>query len=104
MSDKKQKMNREEWLTLAVAAVAEVLRGRGLDVPRRAKLRVSPGWPVQNKGRCDVDGQVFDSGWSPDGTIQIFVSPTIGDGDRAAGTLAHELAHVAIGIGKGHGS
>ncbi len=94
-------MNREHWLT-EVARHAVKLFGKVKVQP----YRVTCGWPVSGglgKTRRTV-GQCFGAEWSPEAKVhEIFISPLLAKPDEVAGTLMHELCHVAAGVKANHG-
>lgn len=92
--------NREHWLTEVANATVTIFKGMSI-----AKFRVTCGWPSKNAlGRNKrAVGQCFAPECSKDGVSEIFVSPLLEKPDEVAGTLAHELAHVAAGVKAAHG-
>lgn len=98
-------MNREQWLTDAVAKLTPFFRGAGLEVP---ELRVSCGFP--SKGglatKKKVIGECWDGLCAADGKPQLFISPMLCDAATAQGvlaTLVHEMVHASIGTKAKHG-
>jgi hypothetical protein len=92
--------NREAWLT-ELAARAEVFF-RGFDLGR---YRLTCGWPSRGglAKKARRVGECYAPECSRDGTHEIFVSPVLDDPQEVAGTVCHEMAHVAAGIPAGHG-
>ena len=92
-------MNREHWLT-EVAQKIKPLFGR---VPIEP-FRVTCGWPSEGglSNRARRLGECWGPDSSSDGTHEIFISPTLEDSLEVAGTLCHEITHVAAGIEAGH--
>jgi hypothetical protein len=90
---------REAWLTELAAWLRPVFKGWTLD-----PFRVTCGWPSRAGlgARRRVLGQCFAAENSKAGVYEIFVSPLLDDPTEVAGTLAHEMAHVAAGIPAGH--
>ena len=93
-------MNREQWLT-DVAKQAEPFF-RGFKLP---PYHVTCGWPLSGGmgNRRRVVGQCFGVESSPVGTCQVFISPLLDKPLEVAGTLLHEMAHVAAGSKAKHG-
>lgn len=108
-------MNREEWLTQAVAKLIPLFKGAGLEVPA---LRVSCGFP--SKGGLAIKKKVIGECWdglcAADGKPQLFISPMLNElppivaSDapvaNACGvlaTLVHEMVHASIGTKAKHG-
>jgi hypothetical protein len=71
------KLWREEWLTQLSQMVLPVFKSWNM-----APFRVTCGWPCKG---------------------EIFISPALDDPLDVAGTVCHEMAHVAAGIKAGHG-
>jgi hypothetical protein len=98
-------MTREEWLITLAEMMRPVFADLGYTLPE--KLRVSVGWPsskaLAGKGGSRAIGQCFYPECSKDKATELFISPVLEDGMRVADTLAHELAHAALGKGHGHG-
>lgn len=89
---------REGWLKDAMKALdAKFFYENGYDLP--AKLQVSCGFP---KASNKAIGQCWDKESSTDETIQMFVSPTLGDRVQVLATLLHEMIHAAVGCDVGH--
>jgi hypothetical protein len=98
-SESSTSMNREAWLT-GLARMLEPLF-KDFKLPR---YRVTCGWPCRNAtGRRRRVGECHAPERSKDGTHEIFISPLLGEVPDVAGTVAHELVHVAAGIPAGHG-
>ncbi len=93
-------LNREGWLT-ELGNRIKPLFGRYHLKPFRATC----GWPSQNAlgnkrrrlGECVYPVE------NPSGVREIFVSPLLDVSLEVAGTLVHEMAHVAAGHEAGHG-
>lgn len=96
-------MNREQWLNLVAGKLAPLFAEQDKQLP--AQLRISVGFPSHGalSTRRQTVGQCFYSPSSKDGSIEIFISPVIGDGLRAADILVHELAHAVLPVGVKHG-
>jgi hypothetical protein len=93
-------MNREHWLTELACRAQGIFRGYKL-----AKYRLTCGWPSKNGlgNRSRRLGECHASEGSRDGVHEIFISPVLDDPVQVAGTVCHELAHIAAGVGAGHG-
>lgn len=87
---------RESWLAAAVEALRPVFAAQAKHLPD--KLRVSCGWP--SRGGTSVVkirmGECWSAERSQDNTVEIFVSPRVGDSNEALAVLAHELVHAAL--------
>lgn len=109
------KMNREEWLTQAVAKLTPLFKGAGLEVP---ELRVSCGFPSRGglATKKKVIGECWDGLCAADGRPQLFISPMLNENScdiqpatpfaSAQGvlaTLVHEMVHASIGTKAKHG-
>ncbi len=96
-------MNREEWLTALAGKLDHALFSpRKYPIP--GNLRISTGFPSRmalsrKKQRI---GECWYSTASAGQVFEIFISPTIGDGMRAADVLVHELCHALLPEGVGH--
>lgn len=85
-----QAVTREDWLTLAVAALRPEFTAAGLTIPA---VRVACGFP-SNARRSGAVGECWTSKASADGTVEILISPVI-DAPRAVlEVLVHELVHA----------
>lgn len=62
---------REEWLITATTKLRPLFRDMGFPLPE--KIQVGCGWP--KGGKREVIGQCFDTTWTTDETIHIFISP-----------------------------
>jgi hypothetical protein len=100
MDDKKEIMNREAWLTEMGRRLEPFFRGF-----RLAGYRVTCGWPCRyaRSRKALRVGECHPIEVSKGGVHEIFISPLLDGSVEVAGTLCHELAHVAAGIGAGHG-
>jgi hypothetical protein len=92
--------NREGWLTALAGSLRPLFKGWDL-----GRLRVTCGWPSHGAlaRHRRVVGQCFGPESSRSGVSELFVSPLLEDPAEVAGTLAHEMAHVAAGVKAGHG-
>jgi hypothetical protein len=79
-----------------------IFQSLGIKMPER--IRFSCGWPPGSRGgKKTTLGVCFFKEASADHSVEIFVSPIIADSLMAAGILAHELVHAALGT-PGHGA
>jgi hypothetical protein len=96
--------NREAWLTSLARLMAPKFTELGLPLPA---YRVSCSWPTR-KALASRSGRVIWQCFAPEcskaGVAEVFVSPVLEDAMRVAGTLAHELAHAAVGVEYKHGA
>lgn len=94
------KLNREDWLNLAVVELRPIFESNGFPLPE--KIRVTCGFPSSKARSLD---RAIGEHWSPtassDGSHEILISPVIDDATEAFAVLAHELAHAATD-GDGH--
>jgi len=90
--------NRETWLNTIAAKMAPRFEELGHPLP---KFRVSIGWPSAGKD-APVTGECWDKRVSGDEHFEIFLNPGRDDSMAVAATLAHELAHAAVGLDQGH--
>jgi hypothetical protein len=73
--------NREAWL----AALVDAWRPTVAKIGELPKLRIACGFPTRRAtSRNPVVGQCWSSSLSADGTIEIFISPTVADGFEVA--------------------
>lgn len=92
-------LNREGWLTQLAHQIEPIFRGMKLP-----SYRLTCGWPSRNAlshakrriGECH--GQQVSSA----GVFELFISPLLDKPGEVAGTVCHELTHVAAGIEAGH--
>ncbi len=94
-------MNREQWLTDVAKQVEPVFKG--FLVP---PYRVTCGWPSRHalSVRKRMVGQCHGAKSSSAGLFELFISPVLAKPLEVAGTLCHEMAHVAAGVEAAHGS
>lgn len=94
-------LNREAWLHVVADKLAPDFLSVGKPFP---KLAISCGFP--SKGATSSKQQRIGECWNgaacKDGTFQIFISPFISDGVRAADILVHELCHAVLPLGTKH--
>lgn len=90
---------REAWLTELASQMQPFFRGFKL-----RPYRVTCGWPSRYGlgHKHIVVGECHSDDSSPDGIHEIFISPLLVKPIEVAGTLCHELAHVAAGVDAGH--
>lgn len=99
----KDKVNREEWLTALAERYCLPLIRQHQPKFEADKYRVSCGFPKGRGGRGTVRiGECWSPSVSADGSVEIFISPTIDDPVEVAATLLHELVHFAVGNKCGH--
>lgn len=96
------KITREQFLNNAVRALKPVFKKIGYTLPNN--VRVSVGWPSGTRPTAArrAIGECWSDVVSGDGFFEIFISPELGDRNRALDVLAHELVHVAAGFDQGH--
>lgn len=92
-------MNREAWLTAVADRVSPLYAQYQLK-----PYRVTMGWPCRNAlgTRARRVGECHGLESSKGGVHEIFISPVLADPLEVAGTVCHEMAHVAAGIDAGH--
>ena len=96
-------VHREAWLHAIAAGLAGRFAELGHPIP--AKVRLACGFPSRaalNGVRNQRIGECWSNTASGDDHFEIFISPVIADPMRAAGVLAHELVHAAVGVKAGH--
>lgn len=95
--------SREAWLGQVASMIRPLLESAGATMPEA--IRYSCGWPAGGRG-VDTSKRIGECWYAPssaDHTIEIFVSPAVGDALIAASTLAHELIHACLDMDAGHG-
>ncbi len=92
---------RESWLL----ALAARIRASTAEVKVPDKVRVTCGWPSKGgaSGKVRRLGECWYPANSADGHAEVFVSPVEAKSREVCETLAHELAHAAVGPGHKHG-
>jgi len=99
-----QPQTRESWLERATEQLRPLYAQAGHPLPRQ--VRISIGWPDKGgtRARKAIIGQAWHGTATADGIGQIFISPRLDrvDSVEVLATLAHELAHLALGPGVGH--
>ena len=98
-------MFREEWLSrMADKICCELFARKGYkDRPKKIRFSCSlPSRGAFSEARRVV-GQCWSEEASDDQTIEILISPTLGNALDAANTLVHELVHAYVGVECGHG-
>lgn len=88
---------REEWLNAMLDLLRPHFDNQGYHI--NGNLRLSCGFP---RGRKVIVGQCWSETLSKDGTVEIFISPTIDDPIEATSILIHELVHATVGVSEGH--
>lgn len=87
--------NREHWLSEAVRKLdAAVFAPLGFSLPVE-QVRVSVGFPSTG-ARSQRVGECWYSHTSQDGSLAIFVSPSLDDAVRVLDVLTHELVHAYL--------
>lgn len=89
-------IEEETWLGRAYPQIRHIIKERtGLDPPEHA--RVSIGWPrsKSKKSGTDTIGEAWVAG-ALDKVPQIYISPQVGDAERALDVLAHEGLHLGL--------
>lgn len=90
---------REEWLNSALALIrAHLWNTADKAVP--LNTRVSCGFPGGASRKAI--GQCWAQESSADGSVEIFVSPTVADPETVLAILVHEAVHAAVGLAAGH--
>lgn len=92
-------MNREEWLTNAVAELDPHLKDSGIDIPEN--LRISCGFPGGGSAKKRI-GECWASKAAADGSVNVFINPILDEPVKVLGTLVHELIHAADDCKSGH--
>lgn len=94
-------MNREQWLT-EVSKAVEPLFTAHFKLP---PYRVTCGWPCKGAlaRKAPRVGECHGIESSRGGVFEIFISPMLAEPLEVAGTVCHELAHVAAGVKAAHG-
>ena len=90
---------REEWLMRLVDTLRPSFERIGHRIPDG--VRVTCGWPSKAAlaRRRRTIGECWSSAASADQTIEIFISPCLGDALQAAETLVHEMIHASGAMG-----
>lgn len=93
-------VNRESWLNELASMIHPMFKGWGMK-----PYRLTCGWPCRGGlgRRRRVVGECHALESSKAGIHEIFISPTLEKPDMVAGTVCHEMAHVAAGIKAAHG-
>lgn len=94
---------REAWLLAATNAMRPWFEEHAAPLPE--KLQVATSWPLSRSKRESTEtiGQCFGATWTQDGTINVVVSPVLGEPVRVLDVLLHELCHAALPAGTKHG-
>lgn len=96
-------MNREAWLTDMAERYCLPLIRQYQPKLEGEKYRVSCGFPKGRGGRGVIRiGECWAPNVSADGSVEIFISPTIDEPVEVSATLLHELVHYAVGNKCGH--
>src|SRR3990167_6801618 len=91
-------ITREDWLRTAVGQMAPWFEELGCPLP---PVRVAIGFTSHGR-KGQVIGECWGKVHSADNTTEIFLRPDLAKPVEVLATLAHELAHAAIGVGHGH--
>jgi len=89
--------NREAWLAHVVDIWRPYFRRLGYELPSRIWISVGKPPLGSSAGVC------YPREASDDGAPHIFIHPVLDDSTRVAGTIVHQLCHVALG-NRSHGS
>jgi hypothetical protein len=92
---------RESWLGRFAQEIRPIFEAVGATIPER--IRYSVGWPAGARGGKTRIGEMYHAEASADHSIEVFISPVLGDAFDAADTLVHELVHACLPPGAGHG-
>lgn len=85
---------REGWLVAAMQLLDQkFFHANGYTLPD--KLSISCGFP---RGSKKAIGQCWDPKVTKDGTVHMFICPTIGDGMRVLDITLHEMIHASVGL------
>ena len=90
---------REEWLVRLEDALRPSFQLIGYPIPNQ--VRVTCGWPSKaalSRSRRRV-GECWPPTASADQTVEIFISPCLGEGVEAAKALVHEMVHATGAMG-----
>lgn len=98
-------LNREHWLTELAARMEPLFQASRLKLPS-GSYRVTCGWPCKGGtgSKTYRIGECHAAKSSTGGVHELFISPRIETPAEVAGTLCHELLHVAIGVEHSHDS
>lgn len=91
--------NRETWLNELAALMAPRFAELGYPLPH---FRVAIAFTSAGKS-MKVAGECWNSSSSADKHFEVMISPILDDAMAVAATLAHELAHAAVGLKHKHG-
>lgn len=93
-------INREEWLTRMAKLIEPIFKGFAIK-----PYKVTCGWPSRNAtGRTSrAVGECHAIETSKAGVHEVFISPTLDNPLDVAGTLTHEMCHIAAGMQAKHG-
>lgn len=94
--------NRESWFGAAASAYRPKFEAVGATWPERLRFSTSfPGGRAADSTKHI--GQCWYAPSSADGTIEVLISPIIGNPIVAISTLIHELCHACLDLEAGHG-
>lgn len=93
-------INREHWLQ-ELGRMSEPLF-KGFNI---GQYRISCSWPSMNAlgSRVRRLGECHHKKVSKGDLYEIFITPLIDDSVEVGGIVLHEMAHIAAGVGTGHG-
>jgi hypothetical protein len=92
---------REKWLMTMVDKLRPYFESLGHPIP--AQVAATCGWPSHGALRKRrVIGECWPAIASTNGTVEIFISPSLSDSIEVGATLVHELVHAGIGNEHGH--
>lgn len=91
-------LNREGWLTELGKQAAPLFKAFHLHT-----YRITCGWPSSGGLTGKRLGECHARESSKSGVYEIFITPRLDDSLEVAGTVVHEMSHVAAGIRAGHG-
>src|SRR5580765_1891254 len=92
---------REDWIRDVIERLRPDFLACGESLP--TTIRVGVGFTSKG-ARSKAIGQCWYPDAVADGHHEIIVVPTLADGVRVVGIIAHELVHVALGPEAKHGS
>jgi hypothetical protein len=97
-----QHTSREAWLHAAtVEHVAPIFNNNGYAIPEA--IRFAIGFPSTGRKSKRI-GEHWPAQCSADAHHEIFIRPDISDPVEVLAILVHELVHVVLPPGSGHGS
>ena len=89
---------REEWLRAYKNAIAALFRQTGVP-PVPENIRLSCGFPSRGAlFKQPITEECWAAGASGDGTVEVFISPALGDPFVVAGATFRMLLQAALGL------